>query len=242
MELKIVRSSPSRRNHISIAVTIVALAITAVTASACSMSRAKSATSYAPHQTSPAAESSVDAVDFVSLFRNHRPSYVAQYQYVSSSGPAHARVVVQDGSSFKTSDISGRGRDVEVFDTNGRLATCSNASIRWVCTRVASEATLPSNTTLTPMSTLNGFERFFGRAGQRISISQRAEAGVSVRCGRGATAGFRETLCLSQAGVIGYMSVVRAGVSWTLTLTKLTMTVAPGQFVLPAPVTAGPGT
>jgi hypothetical protein len=147
---------------------------------------------------------------------------------------------VQDGTAFKASDISERGSDVETFDISGRLTSCSNATRKWVCASVAAVEGLPRDTMLSPRRTLGAFTRAFGAAAL-VSISGRTIASVRLQCASGRTTKLRETLCLSQDGVIGYLSVAGGGKASTTILTKLTRSVAPGQFVLPAPVSGRPG-
>jgi hypothetical protein len=178
--------------------------------------------------------------EFSREFVKATPSYEAQYQYTGVSSVPSERVVVQTGDAFKVSDLSAGGFDVETFDLDGRLTSCSNATHKWVCARVGGVNALSPDTMLSPRRTLAVFSHAFGPAGL-VSISGRTIAGVKLLCASARTTRLRETLCLSQDGVIGYISVAGGGKASTSILTKLTKSVAPGQFALPAPLSARPG-
>jgi hypothetical protein len=162
------------------------------------------------------------------------PSYVATYALLSGSSSPRTVAVVQDGNNIKASEIAGH-TDTEVFDLHGVLTSCSNGSGTWTCRRVANEAALPAGTVLSPARTLAAFGRDFANAD--VTLSSQVVAGQKVRCAtaNATTRPVRKTLCVTPKGVIG-SSTTSGSTGTTLTLMRLTSSVAPGQFLLPATV------
>ena len=209
----------------------VALVACTATIAACNGGRSGAAKPSAPPTTGK--ESAEQFVrDYAAL---SAPTYVATYALQSGSSSPRTVAVVQDGTNAKVSEINGR-TDTEVFDLHGALTSCTNASATWTCRRIADEAALPAGTVLSPARTLAAFARDFANAD--VTLSSQVVAGQKLRC---ATANatsrpVRTTLCLTPAGAIGSSTTTSGGATTTLTLMKLTGSVAPGQFLLPAKV------
>ena len=163
--------------------------------------------------------------------------YVGVYDYLPAAGGLRTEVIVQDGADFKVADLGGKNRDTESFDLSGHLTTCTNHTGVWTCRNVRSESSLPPGATLSPARTLAVMTRLFGD--QHLSRGSRVVDGFQLQCLTGVGKDEQRTLCLTARGVIGYSRTVISGRAFTLILAKVTMSVPPGQFLLPATPTAG---
>jgi len=208
------------------------VALVACTASLAACSSGKSGTRKPSAPPTTGKESATQFVrDYTVL---SAPSYVATYALLSGSSSPRTVAVVQDGNNVKVSELAGR-TDTEVFDLHGVLTSCSNGSGTWTCRRIADEASLPPGTVLSPARTLAAFGREFANAD--VTLSSQVVAGQKVRCAtaNATTRPVRNTLCVTPTGVIG-SSTTSGSTGTTLTLMRLTSSVAPGQFLLPATV------
>jgi hypothetical protein len=168
----------------------------------------------------------------VSEFAAIKPHpYVGLYDYLPATGGPKTEVVVQDGADFKVADL-GKNSATENFDLSGRLTTCTNRTAAWTCRNVRNELSLAPGATLSPSRTLAVMTRIFGD--QQLSKSSQVMNGVRLQCLTGAGKDEQRTLCLTTRGVIGYSRTVISGQAFTLILAKVTMSVPPGQFLLPA--------
>jgi len=165
--------------------------------------------------------------------------YVGLYDYLPSAGGLKTEVIVQDGANFKVADLGGKNNDTESFDLGGHLTTCTDRTGAWTCRNVRNESSLPPGATLSPARTLTVMTRTFGD--QHLSTSSRVVDGYRLQCLTGADKDEQQTLCLTTRGVIGYSRMVISGQAYTLILAKVTMTVPPGQFLLPATPAGGVG-
>jgi hypothetical protein len=165
--------------------------------------------------------------------------YVGLYDYLPAAAAPRTEVIVQDGANFKVADLGGKNNDTENFDLGGRLTTCTNRTGVWTCRNVTNESSLPPGATLSPVRTLAVMTRIFGD--QHLSRDSRVVSGFRLKCLTGADKDQQRTLCLTARGVIGYSRTVISGQAFTLILAKVTMSVPPGQFLLPATPTAGTG-
>lgn len=176
--------------------------------------------------------------DAVSEFTAIKSSpYVGLYSYLPTAGRPRTEVIVQDGADFKVADLSGKNSDTETFDLGGRLTTCTNLGGAWACRDVRNESSLPPGATLSPARTLAAMTRIFGD--QHLSRSSQVVNGFRLQCLTGADKDEQRTLCLTTRGVIGYSRTVISGQAFTLMLAKVSMSVLPGQFQLPATPPAG---
>ncbi len=146
---------------------------------------------------------------------------------------------MQDGANFKVADLGGKNNDTENFDLGGHLTTCTNHTGAWTCRNVRNESSLPPGATLSPARTLAVMTRLFGD--QHLSRGSRVVNGLRLQCLTGADKDQQRTLCLTALGVIGYSRTVISGLAFTLILAKVTMSVPPGQFLLPATPAPGAG-
>jgi hypothetical protein len=177
-------------------------------------------------------------VDAVSEFAAiESDPYVGLYDYLPAAGAPRTEVIVQDGANFKVADLGGKNSDTENFDLGGRLTTCTNRTGAWACRNVTNESSLPPGATLSPARTLAVMTRIFGD--QHLSRGSRVVNGLRLECLTGADKDQQRTLCLTARGVIGYSRTVISGQAFTLILAKMTMSVPPGQFLLPATPAAG---
>jgi hypothetical protein len=178
--------------------------------------------------------------DAVAEFAAIKPyPYVGLYDYLPAAAAPRTEVIVQDGANFKVADLGGKNNDTENFDLGGRLTTCTNRTGVWTCRNVTNESSLPPGATLSPVRTLAVMTRIFGD--QHLSRDSRKVNGFRLKCLTGADKDQQRTLCLTARGVIGYSRIVISGQAFTLILAKVTMSVPPGQFLLPATPTAGTG-
>ena len=178
-----------------------------------------------------------DAVSEFAAIRSY--PYVGLYDYLPAAGGPKTEVIVQDGANFKVADLGGKNGDTESFDLGGHLTTCTNRTGAWTCRNVRNESSLPSGATLSPARTLAVMTRAFGD--QRLTAGSRVINGFRLQCLTGADKDEQRTLCLTARGVIGYSRTVIGGQAFTLILAKVTMTVPPGQFLLPATPAVGVG-
>jgi hypothetical protein len=178
--------------------------------------------------------------DAVSEFAAIKPHpYVGLYDYLPATGGPTTEVIVQDGADFKVADLGGKNSATENFDLGGRLMTCINRTGAWSCRNVGNELSLAPGATLSPARTLAVMTRIFGD--QQLSKSSQVMNGVRLQCLTGAGKDEQRTLCLTARGVIGYSRTVISGQAFTLILAKVTMSVPPGQFLLPATPAPGVG-
>jgi hypothetical protein len=176
--------------------------------------------------------------DAVSEFAAIKPHpYVGLYDYLPATGGPRTEVIVQDGANFKVADLGGKNKDTESFDLSGRLTICTNHTGTWTCRNVRNESSLPPGATLSPTRTLAIMTRVSGD--QQLSTGSRVVNGFRLQCLTGANKDEQRTICLTTLGVIGYSRTVISGHAFTLILAKMTMSVPPGQFLLPA--TPAPG-
>jgi hypothetical protein len=178
-----------------------------------------------------------DAVAEFAAIKSH--PYVGLYDYLPATGGPRTVVIVQDGGNFKVADLGGKNSDAEDFDLGGRLTMCANHTGTWTCRNVRNESSLPLGATLSPTRTLAIMTRTFGD--QQLSRGSRAVNGFRLQCLSGANKDEQRTLCLTALGVIGYSHTVIRGQAFTLILAKVTMSVPPGQFLLPATPAPGVG-
>jgi hypothetical protein len=171
-----------------------------------------------------------DAVSEFAAIKSY--PYVGLYEYLPSAGGPRTEVIVQDGADFKVANLGGKNSDAETFDLGGRLTTCTNGTGAWTCRNVRSESFLPPGATLSPARTLAVMTRIFGD--QHLIRGSRVVNGFRLECLTGVGKDEQRTLCLTARGVIGYSRTVISGRAFTLILAKVTMSVPPGQFLLPA--------
>ena len=163
--------------------------------------------------------------------------YAGLYYYLPATGGLRTEAIVQDGADFKVADLGGKNGDTETFDLGGRLTTCTNRTGAWTCRNVRDELSLPPGTILSPARTLAVMTQLFG--GQHLTTGTRVLNGFAMQCLTGASKDEQRTLCLTRRGAIGYSRTVISGQGFTLILAKVTMSVSPGQFLLPATPAAG---
>jgi hypothetical protein len=176
-----------------------------------------------------------DAVSEFAAIKSH--PYVGLYDYLPATGGRRTEVIVQDGANFKVADLAGKNSDTENFDLRGRLTMCTNHTGTWTCHNVSNESSLPLGAALSPARTIAIMSHIFGE--QQLSRSSRVVNGFRLQCLAGANKNEQRTICLTALGAIGYSRTVISGQAFTLTLAKVTMSVPPGQFLLPA--TPAPG-
>ena len=177
------------------------------------------------------------AVSEFAAIRSH--PYVGLYDYRPATGGPRTEVIVQAGADFKVADLGGKNSDTESFDLRGHLTTCTNHTGAWACHNVRNESSLPPGATLSPTRTLAVMTRIFGD--QHLSSGSRVVNGLRLKCLTGANKNEKRILCLTALGVIGYSRTVIKGRAFTLILAKATMSVPPGQFLLPATPAPGAG-